>query len=172
MHMHVATRVRPRVFRMEPMQKDEMQTDREKPASPPVEPAICNCLALRQAARHATQLYDRCLASAGLKTTQYSILAKLARLGPQSINALAATMVMDRTTTTRAVRPLARDKLVAIAPGADERMRVVRITPAGQKRLKAAAARWREAQKNFEARYGARAADQLRKDLARVVEAV
>jgi DNA-binding MarR family transcriptional regulator len=151
---------------------EPMQTDKNKPAQPDVEPAICNCLALRQAARHATQLYDRHLAAEGLKTSQYSILAKLARLGPQSINSLAAMMVMDRTTTTRAVQPLARDKLVAIAPGEDERTRVVRITPAGEKRAKTAAARWREAQKEFEAGYGAGAAERLRAELARVVGAV
>jgi DNA-binding MarR family transcriptional regulator len=149
-----------------------MQTDKNNPAQPAIEPAICNCLALRQAARHATQLYDRHLAAEGLKTSQYSILAKLARLGPQSINALAAMMVMDRTTTTRAVQPLARDKLVAIAPGEDGRTRMVRITPAGEKRAKAAAARWREAQKEFEAGYGAAEAEKLRVELARVVGAV
>jgi DNA-binding MarR family transcriptional regulator len=146
-----------------------MQTDKDKSGRDAPEPAICNCLALRQAARHATQLYDRHLAAEGLRTTQYSILAKLLRLGPQSINSLAATMVMDRTTTTRAVRPLARDKLVAIAPGEDERTRMVRITPAGEKRAKAAAARWRDAQKEFEAGYGAAEAEKLRTDLARVV---
>ena len=145
-----------------------MQTDMQQ-NNKPAEPAICNCLALRQAARHTTQLYDRHLAAEGLRTTQYSILAKLARLGPQSINALAAMMVMDRTTTTRAVQPLARDRLVAIAPGEDERTRMVRITPAGEKRAKAAAARWREAQKEFETGYGASEAERLRKELARVV---
>jgi DNA-binding MarR family transcriptional regulator len=153
---------------MEPMQSD-MQTDKDR--RPPVETAMCNCLALRQAARHASQMYDRHLAPTGLKTTQYSILAKLDRLGPQSINALAAMMVMDRTTTTRAVRPLARDKLVAISPGADERTRIVRLTPAGEKRVKAAAARWRAAQEEFEAGYGADGAARLRKELARVVAA-
>lgn len=149
-----------------------MQTNKGTPGSLAVAPAICNCLALRQAARHASQLYDRHLAAEGLKTTQYSILAKLARLGPRSINALAAMMVMDRTTTTRAVRPLARDGLVAIAAGEDGRTRVVRITRAGERRAKAAAARWREAQKEFEAGYGAQAAERLRQDLARVVEAI
>src|ERR1700736_2974753 len=114
--MHVTTRVQLHAFGMRPM-----QTDKDRPAPTVVEPAICNCLALRQAARHATQLYDRHLVAEGLKTTQYSILAKLLRLGPQSINSLAAMMVMDRTTMTRAVQPLARDKLVAIAPGEDER---------------------------------------------------
>jgi DNA-binding MarR family transcriptional regulator len=151
------------------MQKDiDTRTDRLAPRT--IEPAICNCLALRQAARHVSALYDRHLASEGITTAQYSILAKLARLGPQPIGALAGMMVMDRTTTTRAVRPLARDGLVTIAPGKDERTRMVGITPAGAKRTKAAAARWREAQKAFEAGYGAQAAALLRRDLAHVVE--
>src|SRR5438093_5661642 len=50
---------------------------------------VCNCLALRQAARHVTQFYDQCLAPTGLRTTQFSILAKLKWLGPMTINALA-----------------------------------------------------------------------------------
>jgi hypothetical protein len=65
---------------------------------PSSSPAICNCLALRQAARQVTQFYDRFLAPSGVRATQYSILAKLKRAGPMSINALAADMVMDRTT--------------------------------------------------------------------------
>ena len=157
------------------MQNDmqsNMQNHKAKDTTDEIEPAICNCLALRQAARHVSQLYDRHMAAEGLTTAQYSILAKLQRLGPQSINALAAMMVMDRTTTTRAVRPLARDKLVAIAPGTDERTRVVRLTPAGETRVKAAAVRWRSAQKEFEAGYGGDAAEKLRKELARVVGAV
>jgi DNA-binding MarR family transcriptional regulator len=146
-----------------------MQNDKDALGRAAPEPAPCNCLALRQAARHATQLYDRHLAAVGLKTSQYSILAKLKRLGPQSIGALADMMVMDRTTTTRALRPLARDKLVAIAPGEDERTRMVRLTPAGEKRAKAAATAWRAAQREFEAGYGAAEAEKLRRDLARVV---
>src|ERR1700733_3634378 len=120
--MHVTARVHMHAFGMRPM-----QTDKNTPGRPEIEPAICNCLALRQAARHASQIYDRHLAAEGLKTSQYSILAKLLRLGPPAIRAPAGMMVMDRTTTTRAVRPLARDKLVAIAPGEDERIRVVRL---------------------------------------------
>jgi hypothetical protein len=40
-------------------------------------PDDCNCLAVRQAARHVTQFYDQFLAASGLRTTQFSILAKL-----------------------------------------------------------------------------------------------
>ena len=52
--------------------------------------AECNCLAVRQAARYITQFYDQHLAAAGLRATQYGILAKLKNHGPMSINALAA----------------------------------------------------------------------------------
>src|SRR5712672_891075 len=150
---------------MEAMQTDMQHDDKT------AEPAICNCLALRQAARHTTQIYDRHLATEGLRTTQYSILSKLAWVGPQSINALSAMMVMHRTTTTRAVRPLARDRLVSIEAGEDGRTRVVRLTPAGEKRAKAAATRWQEAQREFEAGYGKGEAVRLRAELARVVAA-
>jgi DNA-binding MarR family transcriptional regulator len=140
--------------------------------TPVPEPAACNCLAIRQAARQATQFYDRHLAPAGLRATQYSILAKLARLGPLSINELAGLMVMDRTTMGRAVRPLERDKLVAIGSGRDGRRRVVRLIPAGAERLKTASVHWREAQKQFENAYGIAAAADLRSALARVVSAI
>ena len=62
-------------------------------------------------------------------------------------------MVMDRTTTGRAIRPLERDKLVAVDGVGDARVRLVRLTPAGEKRLKAAAAGWRAAQREFERAY-------------------
>jgi len=146
-----------------------MEAMRPTTISPALEPAACNCLAIRQAARQVTQLYDRQLAAEGLRTTQYSILAKLSRLGPLPINELAALMVMDRTTMGRAVRPLEREKLVAIDPGVDGRTRVVRLTAAGEQRLKAASARWREAQRQFELAYGVADAARLRAALARVV---
>ena len=129
----------------------------------------CNCLALRQAARHISQIYDNYLASEGLRTTQFSILAKLDRLGPLSINELAKSMVMDRTTLGRAIRPLQRDSLLTIGAGEDGRTRSLRLTATGKTRLKAAAIKWREAQKKFEMTFGARDAAELRSVLERVV---
>src|ERR1700747_2262959 len=80
-------------------------------------PEDCNCLAVRQAARHITQFYDQVLVPSGLRTTQFSILAKLLRLGPKTINALAAEMVMDRTTLGRNILPLKRDGVSAVEVG-------------------------------------------------------
>jgi len=141
----------------------------QKQTSPALESTECNCLALRQAARHVSQIYERHMAAEGLKSTQYSILSKLSRLGPLSINELAKSMVMDRTTLGRAVRPLERDKLLTIGAGDDGRTRRLKLTPTGQARLKAAMVKWREAQKEFELAFGVPEAADMRSVLRRVV---
>ena len=136
----------------------------------------CNCLAIRQAARHVTQFYDQLLAPSGLRTTQFSILGRLQRRGPMPINALAAELVMDRTTLGRNILPLERDGLIEIGPSqADRRRREVRLTAAGAARLAAARLRaaqqgWVEAQTQFDRVFGAERAAALR-DLLRQVTA-
>lgn len=119
-------------------------------------PGDCNCLAVRQAARHITQFYDQLLAPSGLRATQFSILAKLRRTGPMTINALAAEMVMDRTTLGRNILPLERDGLVAIAPGRnDRRSKELRITEPGEDAFRTGLKGWRQAQQRFEKVFGA-----------------
>lgn len=140
--------------------------------APALERTDCNCLAIRQAARRVSQFYDAHLASLGLKTSQYSILAKLSRLGAMSINEIADSMVMDRTTTGRAVRPLERDGLVKIEAAEDGRKRVINLTPVGRERLKEALAAWKKAQKEFELSFGPAAAKKLRTALRDVVKVI
>ena len=129
-------------------------------------PEICNCSALRQAARHVTRFYDAFLSPAGLRATQFSILAKLRQRGPLTITALAAEMVMDRTTLGRNIRPLQRQGLVAVASGGrDHRRKELHLTETGLERLRAAGAPWREAQQRFEALFGIERAFALRQFL-------
>ena len=128
-----------------------------------LKPELCNCLALRQAARHVTQFYDHFLAATGLRTTQFSILAKLRRLGPMTISALAADLVMDRTTLGRNLQPLEREGLVAVVQGrADRRSREIRLTDAGAERLRTAVEGWVKAQAGFEAAFGKQRSAELR----------
>lgn len=130
---------------------------------------ICNCFAVRQAARHITQFYDQYLARTGLRTTQYSILAKLEYLGPLTIGGLADAIMMDRTTLGRNIKPLVRQRLIAIGEGrSDRRQKVLRLTAAGTKRLRTAAAAWAEAQTRFETAYGRSEARALREMLRAV----
>ena len=134
-----------------------------------VDQTPCNCLALRQAARHISQIYDRQLAQAGLRSTQYSILSKLGRLGAMPISKLADTMVMERTALSRAIGPLERDGLVKVGAGSDGRTRSVKLTTTGEARLKAAAVHWRRAQKEFEIAVGVGDAANLRTVLQHVI---
>ena len=123
----------------------------------------CTCLAVRQAARRVTQFYDRFLAPMGLRTTQFSILAKLRRLGETTINELAAEMVMDRTTLGRNILPLEREGLISIEPGrTDRRSKTVKLTAEGRKRLDEARERWRAAQAGFAHAFGEERAVLLR----------
>jgi DNA-binding MarR family transcriptional regulator len=132
--------------------------------------ADCNCLALRQAARHVTQFYDQHLAGAELRTTQFSILAKLKGFGPLTINALARELVMDRTTLGRTMLPLERDGLISIGDSAhDGRSKELALTKAGVERLRRAAKLWIKAQKAFDAKFGAGRAAELRALLREVV---
>ena len=126
-------------------------------------PAACNCLALRQATRHVTQFYDQFIGPLGLRATQYSIIARLHRKGAMTINALAADLVMDRTTLGRNIRPLQRDGLIAVAPGeTDRRCKELQLTRAGLQRFQAAQKGWARAQTEFERTFGTKRAKALR----------
>jgi len=126
-------------------------------------PEDCNCFAVRSAARHVSQFYDQFLAPIGLRTTQFSILAKLKERGPLTINTLAKVMVMDRTTLGRNILPLERDGLIQIGPiASDRRAKELHLTNAGEKRLQAALKAWSQAQAQFETSFGTKRAAELR----------
>jgi DNA-binding MarR family transcriptional regulator len=58
----------------------------------------CDCYCLRQTTRRVTQLFDRTLAPLNLRSTQYSLLSEIDRLGPISLIPLADALAMDRAT--------------------------------------------------------------------------
>lgn len=123
----------------------------------------CNCLAIRQAARHVTQFYDQLFAPVGLRATQFAILSRLRRNGPMTINALAAALVMDRTTLGRNILPLQRDGLIEVVASAeDRRRRELRLTDAGQDKHRRAIECWGVAQTRFDEVFGGERAAALR----------
>lgn len=131
-----------------------------------------DCFAVRQAARHLSQLYERHLSAAGLTPTQFSILGELGRMSSLTMAELARSMVMERTTLVRALRPLLRAALVTDAPHDRERRRRLALTAEGRVRLDAAHVHWRAAQDEFEHRFGAQRAAWLRRELFRITRAV
>jgi DNA-binding MarR family transcriptional regulator len=132
-----------------------------------------DCFAIRQAARHISQLYERYLSEANVTPTQFSILAALRYGSNLTMLELAQTMVMDRTTLVRALRPLLRNGLVADeADGQGTRRLQLVLTQTGQARLDQAMAHWHAAQDEFERKFGQQQAAYLRRELFRVTRDV
>jgi DNA-binding MarR family transcriptional regulator len=130
----------------------------------------CSCGALRQAARHATRLYDSALSPSGLGLNQYSILSKLDRFGPKNLQELANILVMDRSTLGHLLRPLEARGLVAmkLAPK-DRRSRIISLTASGSALMRQAKPLWAKAEAEFQRQFGADAAQALRQLLNDVI---
>ncbi len=109
------------------------------------EAANCACLNLRKATRAVSQMYDEILRPSGLKVTQFSVLATVAGVGPASMTTISRTLVMDRTTLTRNLKPLMDRGLVKAEKGNDRRQRPIAITRKGEDALARAMPLWRQA---------------------------
>src|SRR5260370_20963594 len=120
-------------------------------SKPSVEAELCNCAALRQAARRVTKLYDDALGPTGLGLNQYSSLARRARVGASTIQDLARLLVMDRSTLGHLLRPLEKRGLVSLDVSAqDRRSRAIALTAAGRAAVAQARPLWAAAQRRFE----------------------
>ncbi|HKW91177.1 MAG TPA: MarR family winged helix-turn-helix transcriptional regulator [Methylomirabilota bacterium] len=109
-------------------------------------PSPCVCDTLRMATRAVTQLYDDVLRPSGLRVTQFSVLARIARMGEASVGQLAHALAIDQTTLTRGVTLLERDGLTERAPLADARVKSLRLTAEGRRVLETALPLWTRAQ--------------------------
>lgn len=132
----------------------------------------CTCAMLRRTARRVTQAYDNALRPAGLRLTQYSVLANVAQDGGLSITELAERLATDRTTLTRNLRPMERAGWIAIAAGADRRRRAVDITKAGRKIFERALPLWQETERQFRRKMGRDPAADLRRLLDEAMTSV
>jgi len=100
----------------------------------------------RRATRLITQYYNKALAPAGIRSTQYSLLNLLAMMGEAPMQEVAYVLAMDRTTLTRNLNPLLRVGLVKVKVGSDRRSRSLMLTPKGHSKLEKAFPLWQEAQ--------------------------
>ena len=115
---------------------------------------MCVCLNLRKSTRAVTQVFDRALAPAGLRSTQLPVLVTLSVTGNSSVTHLANELVMDRTSLARLLKPLKNRGLIDIAPGEDRRTKEVRITALGRDKVEEAIPLWDQAQAHILAQVG------------------
>ena len=109
-------------------------------------PQGCTNFKLRQLMRRVATHYDAEMAQCGLKTTQYSLLSHVLKLGPIRPGDLAVAMKMDASTLTRNLRPLVDAGWVTLETGTDARSRLVHITDTGRDKRAEAQRHWKAAQ--------------------------
>ena len=132
--------------------------------SPPLSPCVCNTL--RMVTRAVTQLYDDTLRPSGLRVTQFSVLAALARRGEANVKQLTDALAIDQTTLTRGLTVLEREGLIARAPHPDGRIKAMRLTPAGARALAMARPLWAQAQQRVIGQWGPRSWAESQRRLA------
>ena len=96
--------------------------------------------------RAVTKLYDDVLRPSGLRVTQFSILAAIARMGEAHLKQLGDALAIDQTTLTRSLNLLERDGVIERAPHPDARIKAIRLTARGKRALEAARPLWAQAQ--------------------------
>src|ERR1700716_3427107 len=97
-----------------------------------VKPQGCTNLKLRQLLRRVAQLYDAEVGKTGLRTTQYSLLSYVCKLGPIRSVYLAREMKLDASPLSRNLKPLVAAGWIAMQAGPDARSRIVMATDAGR----------------------------------------
>jgi len=139
-----------------------------KARKPTYGPSPCFAAAMRKASRRLTQLYDRALEQAGLRSTQLTILYEVDRRSdaPPTIGELARVLVMDRSALGHNLRPLRREGLVEMQAGQrDRRRQHVVLTARGKAKLREVWPLWEAAQERFYQVFGESEAAQLRATL-------
>ena len=135
--------------------------------------AGCSCNMMRKSARKITQFYESNLREAGIKPTQFTILATLANTGPLQLTQLADNLSLERTSLTRNLNILERNEWINIHPGVDDSsQRVVSLSKNGYKQLDLAVPYWQKAQKSIAKDMGQDTMTELRSTLDEMTEII
>lgn len=121
----------------------------------------CTCQKLREATRKISRRYDEALKPAGIKGSQFTMLAVISRSGVNTMTDLADILGMERTTLIRNLKPLARDGLVEVSAEGYRRSRSAGITDKGIAVLETAVPIWRATQLKLKGELGIEAWDQV-----------
>jgi DNA-binding MarR family transcriptional regulator len=133
----------------------------------------CSCNMIRKSARKITQFYESSLREAGVRPTQFSILAALANTGPIQLTQLADRLLLERTSLTRNLNVLERNGWVELQTGEEDlRQRVVSLSKKGYEQLDHAIPYWKQAQKAIANEMGQDTITGLKKTLKEMTEII
>lgn len=106
----------------------------------------CCCFNMRKVMRSVTQFFDRHLESSGIRTTQFTLLVALSTTNAKTLTEIADSLVMDRTTLTRNLKPLEKLNLISITQPLDKRSKGYVLTEKGKELVDKCVPLWQVAQ--------------------------
>jgi DNA-binding MarR family transcriptional regulator len=114
-------------------------------------------------------VYDDVLRPSGLRVTQFSILATIARMGEANLRQLTDALAIDQTTLTRSLNLLERAGVTERAPHPDGRIKAMRLTIKGRRTLEVARPLWGQAQDKVLRELGTKAWADAQRRLAQLL---
>jgi DNA-binding MarR family transcriptional regulator len=106
---------------------------------------------VQRAARALARRFDDAMRPLDLTNGQFSLMMALNRPKPPAMTAVAALLVVDRTTLTAALKPLQRRGLIKVTiDPVDRRSRLMALTQKGRRLLARAVPVWERTHRKVE----------------------
>jgi DNA-binding MarR family transcriptional regulator len=123
---------------------------------------------VRKLNRMVTAIYDGALASAGLKTSQFTVLVAVANRGQARPAELTKLLQLDESTLSRNVERMYAKGWLRLETGEDRRSHLIEVTEKGQALLRKCLPAWQQAQENVTKRLGAETIAALKSAIRRL----
>ncbi len=123
---------------------------------------------IRKLNRMVTAIYDGALASAGLKTSQFTVLIAVANREKARPSELTRFLQMDESTVSRNVERLCAKGWLRLEADDDRRSHLIEVTDKGQALIRQCLPAWQQAQADVTRRLGAENIAALRSALRKL----
>jgi DNA-binding MarR family transcriptional regulator len=129
---------------------------------------ICLGGCVRKLNRMVTAIYDGALASAGLKTSQFSVLVSVANRKQARPAELTKHLQLDESTLSRNVERMCSRGWLRLVQDADRRSHLIEVTDKGQALIRKSLPAWQKAQVEVSRRLGTDSVAELRSALRKL----
>ncbi len=107
----------------------------------------CVLTRTRLIARAVTNIYDDAFRPFGIQASQFALLVMIAKVGPARRAEVGRINRQDRSTLTRNLKIMLRERWIEEVPDRNGKGRLVTVSETGLRLMETAAPVWREAQK-------------------------
>ena len=129
---------------------------------------VCLGGCVRKLNRMVSAIYDKALASAGLKTSQFSVLVSVANRKQARPAELISHLQLDESTLSRNVERMCARGWLRLVEDADRRSHLIEVTDKGQALIRKCLPAWQKAQTEVSRRLGTDSVAELRSALRKL----